>query len=66
LFNKAQLRRSALRSRDSVGCKPRSTQNQALNALVFLYREIVGGELGWIGDRGTSSRPNDRHGSRKS
>jgi hypothetical protein len=27
-----------------------STQNQALNALVFLYREIVGGELGWIGD----------------
>ena len=26
-----------------------STQNQALNALVFLYREVVGGELDWIG-----------------
>lgn len=25
-----------------------ATQNQALNALVFLYREIVGGELGWL------------------
>lgn len=27
-----------------------STQNQALNALVFAYREVVGGELGWLGD----------------
>ena len=26
-----------------------ATQNQALNALVFLYREVVGGELDWIG-----------------
>ena len=25
-----------------------ATQNQALNALVFLYREVVGGELGWL------------------
>src|SRR5882672_1422016 len=25
-----------------------STQNQALNALVFLYREVIGGELGWL------------------
>ena len=25
-----------------------ATQNQALNALVFLYREVIGGELGWI------------------
>jgi integron integrase len=25
-----------------------ATQNQALNALVFLYREVVGGELGWV------------------
>lgn len=25
-----------------------STQNQALNALVFMYREVVGGELGWL------------------
>lgn len=27
-----------------------STQNQALNALVFLYREVLGKELGKIGD----------------
>jgi integrase len=27
-----------------------ATQNQALNALVFMYREVVGGELGWIGE----------------
>jgi hypothetical protein len=27
-----------------------STQNQALNALVFLNRQVVAGELGWIGD----------------
>ena len=26
-----------------------STQNQALNALLFLYREVVGGEMGWVG-----------------
>ena len=26
-----------------------STQNQAVNALVFLYREVIGGELDWIG-----------------
>lgn len=25
-----------------------ATQNQALNALVFLYREVIGGELGWL------------------
>jgi integrase len=25
-----------------------ATQNQALNALGFLYREVVGGELGWV------------------
>jgi integrase len=25
-----------------------ATQNQALNALVFLYREVVGGELEWL------------------
>ncbi|MEJ0091181.1 MAG: phage integrase N-terminal SAM-like domain-containing protein [Limisphaerales bacterium] len=33
-----------------------STQNQALNALVFLYREVVGGELGWLGDFEPASR----------
>jgi integron integrase len=27
-----------------------ATQNQALNALVFMYREVIGGELGWIGE----------------
>ena len=27
-----------------------ATQNQALNALVFMYRDVIGGELGWIGD----------------
>jgi integron integrase len=25
-----------------------STQNQALSALLFLYREVLGGEIGWI------------------
>ena len=25
-----------------------ATQNQALNALVFLYREVIRGELGWL------------------
>jgi integron integrase len=25
-----------------------ATQNQALNGLVFLYREVIGGELGWL------------------
>ena len=25
-----------------------ATQNQALNALVFLYKEVIGGELGWL------------------
>jgi integron integrase len=34
-----------------------STQNQALNALVFLYREIIGGDLGWIGEFEPAKRP---------
>ena len=25
-----------------------ATQNQALNALVFLHKEVIGGELGWL------------------
>jgi integron integrase len=25
-----------------------ATQNQALNAMLFLYREVVGGEMGWV------------------
>ena len=27
-----------------------STQNQALSALLFLYREVLGGELPWLDD----------------
>ncbi len=34
-----------------------ATQNQALNALVFLYREVVPGELGWIGNFERAQRP---------
>ena len=26
-----------------------ATQNQALNALLFLYREVLGGEMAWVG-----------------
>jgi integrase len=25
-----------------------ATQNQALNALLFLYREVLGGEMAWV------------------
>jgi integron integrase len=34
-----------------------STQNQALNALVFLYREVLGMDLGEFGDFTRASRP---------
>ena len=34
-----------------------ATQNQALNALVFLYREVLGGELGAIGRIERPTRP---------
>jgi len=34
-----------------------ATQNQALNAIVFLYREIVKRELGEIGDIQWAKRP---------
>ena len=34
-----------------------STQNQALNALVFLYREVVGRELGELGEYERAARP---------
>jgi len=34
-------------ARDS-GTWRSATQNQALNALVFLYRQVIGGELGWL------------------
>jgi integrase len=38
---------TALAVRDRVAA---STQNQALNALLFLYREILGVELPWLDD----------------
>jgi integrase len=34
-----------------------STQNQALNALLFLYREILGVELPWLDDLVRAKRP---------
>jgi Phage integrase, N-terminal SAM-like domain len=34
-----------------------STQNQALNALVFLYREIIGQDFGDLGDVLRANRP---------
>ncbi len=38
---------TALAVRERVAA---STQNQALNALLFLYREILGVELPWLDD----------------
>src|SRR3970040_2608477 len=34
-----------------------STQNQALSALLFLYREVLGGELPWLHDVVRAKRP---------
>ena len=34
-----------------------STQNQALSALLFLYREVIGGEIGWIEGFERAKRP---------
>jgi integron integrase len=34
-----------------------STQNQALSALLFLYREVLGGELPWLDDVVRAKRP---------
>ena len=34
-----------------------STQNQALNALLFLYRAVLGGELGWLDGMVRAKRP---------
>jgi integron integrase len=34
-----------------------STQNQALSALLFLYRDILGGELEWLDDLMRAKRP---------
>jgi len=34
-----------------------STQNQALSALVFLYQQVLGRELGWLDDLERAKRP---------
>jgi len=34
-----------------------STQNQALSALVFLYQEVIGKEIGWLDDLERAKRP---------
>ena len=34
-----------------------STQNQALSALLFLYRDVVGGDLPWLTELRRPSRP---------
>jgi integron integrase len=34
-----------------------STQNQALSALVFLYQEVLGKEIGWLDDLERAKRP---------
>lgn len=34
-----------------------STQNQALSALLFLYKEVLGVELGWLGEVERARRP---------
>ena len=43
-----------LASRDSVSA---STQNQALSALLFLYREVLGVDLPWMEDIRRAKRP---------
>jgi hypothetical protein len=45
---------TALAVRERVAA---STQNQALNALLFLYREILGVELPWLDDLVRAKRP---------
>ena len=39
------------------GCVAASTQNQALSALLFLYREVLGVELPWLDDVVRAKRP---------
>ncbi|MBJ6979243.1 MULTISPECIES: integron integrase [unclassified Luteimonas] len=45
---------SSLAVRDDVAA---STQNQALSALLFLYREVLGVELPWVGSVTRAKRP---------
>jgi integron integrase len=57
--------RTPLQPQDQEGVRPldqalhlpASTQNQALNALLFLYREILGVELPWLDDLVRAKRP---------
>jgi Phage integrase, N-terminal SAM-like domain len=45
---------SSLAVRDKVAA---STQNQALSALLFLYREVLGVDLPWLNDVVRAKRP---------
>src|SRR5437762_4343624 len=45
---------TSLAVRDKVAA---STQNQALSALLFLYREVLGVELPWLDDVVRAKRP---------
>ena len=45
---------STLATRDNVAA---NTQNQALSALLFLYREVLGLDLPWLGDVVRAKRP---------
>src|SRR5690606_19734334 len=45
---------SSLAVRDNVAA---STQNQALSALLFLYKEVLGIELPWVGEVTRAKRP---------
>ena len=40
-----------------VGNVAASTQNQALSALLFLYKEVLKQEIGWLGDVERAKRP---------
>src|ERR1700730_10970707 len=39
-----------------------STQNQALSALLFLYKEVLRQEIGWLGDVEQAKKPARVHG----
>jgi integron integrase len=46
-----------LRSLATTGCVAASTQNQALSALLFLYREVLRVEMPWLDDVVRARRP---------
>jgi hypothetical protein len=39
------------------GCVSASTQNQAKSALLFLYKEVLGSDLPWLGEIDSAKRP---------